>query len=142
MKKTILAVVVILLITGAAFIWLGGSNDTDQSTNKTAQTNQSTTSSTPTENPPAAGATITYTDNGFTPGTLTVKSGTEIKIVNSSSSSIQFSSDPHPEHTDAPELNQDSLAPGASQTIKAGNPGTYGVHNHEDPTKTMTIIVQ
>jgi len=87
-------------------------------------------------------STITYTDNGFSPATLSVKSGTQITIKNDSSHILQFDSDPHPEHTDDIELNVGVIPPGGNQTILVTKTGTHGYHNHANADDTGTIIVQ
>lgn len=105
--------------------------------------------SAPSSQAPAAGggnqsvaATITYTDSGFSPQTVTVKAGDKILIKNGSSAPMEFDSDPHPIHTDDPELNEGVIEPGASATITVNVKGTHGYHNHLDPSQTGTIIVE
>jgi plastocyanin len=143
-KTAVIAVVVIILaVAGGAFA-LTRKNSPKTSTPATiAQTLSETTTKTPlasTETQTAG--TITYTDNGFSPATLTVKSGTVVTIKNSSSSLLQFDSDPHPVHTDDPELNIGVIAPGQSKTITVTQTGTHGYHNHSNPDDTGTLIVQ
>ena len=52
--------------------------------------------------PPAAGSTITITSSGVSPKNLLVSPGTQVTFVNSDSRNHEMTSDPHPEHTDAP----------------------------------------
>ena len=85
-------------------------------------------SCTPSTNP----TTLTIQNNAICPQTLTVTRGTQITVVNSDSRNHEMDSDPHPEHTDCPELNQIGfLAPG--QTRQSGNLNTArkcGMHDH------------
>jgi plastocyanin len=126
------------------------SNQTDeQATISGQEQDPESTAATPTpEQQGGAGnagtttATISYTSNGFAQSTVTVKSGSEITITNSASVTAQPASDPHPQHTDNPELNFGDIAAGQSKTITVTQAGTWGVHDHYQPSKKMTIIVQ
>lgn len=130
MKKIVIIAVAVLLVAGGAFILTNKSDD------KTA------TETSPSVVSDASGAVITYNDNGFTPSSSTVSSGTTVTIKNDSSSSLQFSSDDHPTHTKNPELNAATIEPGQTQTITVTKKGTNGYHNHLDASDTGTIIVQ
>lgn len=89
-----------------------------------------------------AAATITYSDSGFSPSTVTVKSGDTVAIKNTSSSDMQFDSDPHPVHTDDEELNAGPVTPGQTVTFTVTATGTYGYHNHLNPSDTGTIVIK
>jgi plastocyanin len=135
MKKNILiGLIVVVALAGAVYVVLG------RSPSSTQQPSQS--SSGFTESNAQASATITYTDNGFEPGSVTVKVGDTIAIKNNSSSNLQFESDPHPVHTDDPELNVGSVAPGSSMSFKVTTKGTHGYHNHLNPNQRGTIITE
>lgn len=86
-------------------------------------------------------ATITFTDDGFMPSTLTVKKGTVVTVKNSSSNRVQFSSDDHPTHRLDPEINLEVLEPGESASFTAKTVGTHGFHDHIDDSKVGTLIV-
>lgn len=86
-------------------------------------------------------ATITFSDDGFTPSTLTVKKGAKVTVQNNSSKSVQFSSANHPTHTENPEMNLRTLAPGESASYTASTVGTHGYHDHIDESKTGKVIV-
>lgn len=90
----------------------------------------------------AGQAVITYTDEGFSPATLTVTAGTTVTITNESSEDLDFSSDKHPIHTDNTELNQNTLPSGDSETFRVTNAGTWGYHNHLNPDRKGTIVVK
>lgn len=90
-------------------------------------------------------STPTTTDNpnqltisaagAITPSQLTVSPGSRVLFINNHSKPHQIASDPHPEHTDCPEINQVGLlAPGERR--ETGNlitVRTCGVHDHDDP---------
>jgi plastocyanin len=90
----------------------------------------------------AVAATITYTDDGFTPAVTTVKSGETVKITNDSSDHLELDSDPHPAHTDNSELNVGIVAPGQSKTFRLSTKGTWGIHNHLDASNTAEVNVE
>jgi plastocyanin len=93
-------------------------------------------SSTPTTpSTPAGTATVTVTTGGVSPQSLTVARGTRITFVNNDSRTHDMESDPHPAHTDCPELNQVGiLVPGQSRQSGALTvPRSCGYHDHEQP---------
>ncbi len=71
----------------------------------------------------------------LTPSEITVTAGSRVLIVNSHSKPHQIASDPHPEHTDCPEINQVGLL-GPGERRETGNlvtVRTCGLHDHDDP---------
>jgi plastocyanin len=91
--------------------------------------------------------TLTIQNNTICPQALTVTRGTQITIVNADSRAHEMDSDPHPEHTDCPELNQIGfLNPGQSR--QSGNLNTArrcGIHDHTSPDTAglkATITIQ
>jgi plastocyanin len=91
--------------------------------------------------------TLTIQNNAICPQTLTVTRGTQITVLNSDSRTHEMDSDPHPEHTDCPELNQVGfLNPGQSR--QSGNLNTArrcGMHDHTSPDVAglkATITIQ
>lgn len=150
MKKYVIIGVIIAAILIFGGLILMNSNDKPTATNNQASISNSSSTGSSTNSGSQNGsnsdnsssATITYTDSGFSPATLTVKAGTTVTIINTSSQTIQFDSDPHPAHTDDPELNVGTIAPGESKTFKATTTGTFGFHNHLDPNATGTLVVQ
>lgn len=144
MKAVVIIVVIIAILGGGAAVLSKGSN---KDSNTPAQTSAAVSTPTSSSTTPAASDqttenTITYTDNGFTPATLTVKAGTKITVKNASSQPLQFDSDPHPEHTDDPEINIGSIDPGQSQTITVTKTGSHGYHNHLNADDTGTLVVE
>lgn len=89
-----------------------------------------------------AAATITYSANGFSPATTTIKSGQSVTFKNTSSSEVQVDSDPHPIHTDNEDLNVGTIAPGQSKTVVLTKKGAFGFHNHLNPGNTAHITIQ
>jgi plastocyanin len=81
--------------------------------------------------------TITINASGVvTPNDITVSPGTRVTFVNNHNRNHEMNSDPHPEHTDCPAINDVGfITPG--QTKQTGNLNTVrvcGFHDHNDPT--------
>ncbi|HUR34115.1 MAG TPA: hypothetical protein VM032_10000 [Vicinamibacterales bacterium] len=92
-------------------------------------------------------ATITITASGVSPKSVTVPRGSQVEFVNSDGQPHDMTSNPHPEHTDCPELNAVGfLSPG--QRRQSGNlntPRTCGYHDHGNPDRVAlqgSIVVQ
>ena len=80
-------------------------------------------------------ATITITAAGASPRDVTIAPGSRVTFVNNDSALHEMTSDPHPEHSDCPAINDiGSLQPGQSRT--SGNLNTARVcsfHDHRRP---------
>jgi plastocyanin len=135
MKKTwmIVGVVVLLVVIVAAVMW-GGMYSNKPSTSSSNSSSNSTNAS--------VAATITYSNSGFSPATTTVKAGDTVAIKNTSSSTMQLDSDPHPVHTDDADLNVGEVAPGQTKTFVVTHKGTFGFHNHLASSNTAKITVE
>jgi plastocyanin len=91
--------------------------------------------------------TITISSTGVSPKSLTVPRGTQVTFVNNSAVPHDMQSDPHPQHTDCPELaSVGFLSAGQSkQTMNLNTPRTCGYHDHNrefDTTLQGTITIQ
>jgi plastocyanin len=89
----------------------------------------------------AEATTITYTDQGFTPASLSVKSGAALRIINNSSAPLEFSSDNHPSHRENPEMNMSTLQPGQEGIVTVTTPGEHGFHDHLNASRTGILTV-
>jgi hypothetical protein len=90
---------------------------------------------------PVIAATITYTDNGFSPQTTTVASGATVRVANESKEELYFASGPHPQHDLNSELNMKKLAPGKEGMIRVVREGVWSFHNHDNDKHTGIITV-
>jgi len=79
--------------------------------------------------------TITITAAGVSPKTVQVDVGGRVRFINNDTSMHMMGSDPHPDHTECPEINQVGfLLPGQSrETGNLVQPRTCGFHDHERP---------
>lgn len=134
--------VVVLLGVGGYYVLQRSNNATMAPTATTNTTNNPTQPAANSDESKPVAATITYTDDGFEPALTTVKSGDTLKIVNNSSEQLQMDSNPHPVHTDDPELNIGAVEPGTSKTFVLTTRGTWGFHNHLDPGNTAKVDVE
>ena len=93
----------------------------------------SSTSPSPTD-PPVATNTITITSAGVSPKVVSIAQGSRVLFINNDSRTHNMASDPHPDHTDCPEINQVGfLTPGERR--ETGNlviVRTCGFHDHDD----------
>lgn len=103
----------------------------------------------------AAPVTVTYTDAGFSPSTVTVKQGTAVTFVNASTREMRVASDEHPSHTGYDGTNKDTHCAegytgpkpfdecevGMSFTFTFDRAGTWGFHNHRNDDDHGTVIV-
>ena len=84
---------------------------------------------------PPCSLTLMITSAGVGPKTLAVGPGSQVTFVNNDVVAHEMHSDPHPDHTDCPELNQVGfLSPGQSrQTGNLNTIRTCGFHDHAQP---------
>lgn len=98
-------------------------------------------------NTPVATTTITITSSGASPRNITVSPGSRVTFVNNDGRVHEMTSDPHPEHTQCPEINQVGFL-SAGQSRATGNLNTVrtcGFHDHGEPgnqSLTGTIRIQ
>ena len=88
---------------------------------------------------PGGSLTFTITSAGVSPKTLTASAGSQVTFINNDTIPHEMFSDPHPEHTDCPELNQVGfLSSGqARQTGNLNTVRTCGFHDHSQPLNTF-----
>jgi hypothetical protein len=90
--------------------------------------------------------TLVLMNNAICPQALTVSRGSQLTIINQDSDTHEMASDPHPEHTDCPEITVGFLSPG--QTRQSNNLNTArrcGIHDHNNATSQAlkaTITIQ
>ena len=97
----------------------GGSSSTSPSSNVTCSSLPNAT-------------TILILNNAVCPTSLTVTRGSRVTFINNDTRQHEMDSDPHPEHTDCPEINQIGLlVPGQQRdTGNLNTPRRCGFHDH------------
>jgi plastocyanin len=87
--------------------------------------------------PPPTGPTITISSSGVvSPRELAVSPGARVLFVNNDSRRHDMTSDPHPDHSDCPEINQVGVL-NTGQSRETGNlvaVRSCGFHDHDNPT--------
>jgi plastocyanin len=111
----------------------------------------------PTPSPPPSGGggggtpapmsvTITITGNGVTASGSTLASGGTITWMNSDNRTHDMESDPHPQHSDCPNVGSGDLNPGQQRTTAPiTTVRVCGFHDHlnpDSPSMKGTITVQ
>jgi plastocyanin len=97
---------------------------------------------------PPPNTTITITSSGVvSPKNLVVSAGTQVTFVNNSMIDHEMYSNPHPEHTDCPEINNVGLLTPvqSKQTGNLNTVRTCGYHDHiyfMDTSLQGTITIQ
>jgi plastocyanin len=141
--KIAVGIIVAVAVLGGVIFAATKSDSKDGSAGTTAAVKTATpASNNDTANQTPAADIITYTNSGFQPANLSVQSGSKVTIKNISSRPLQFDSDPHPQHTEDPELNVGLVPAGQSVTITVTAKGSHGYHNHLSAGDTGTLIVE
>ncbi|MBI2833301.1 MAG: hypothetical protein HYX76_02620 [Acidobacteria bacterium] len=83
----------------------------------------------------SGGTTITITASGVVPKEIQVSPGSRVTFVNNDTRQHDMASDPHPDHSDCPEINSVGfLQPGRSgMTDNLVTVRTCGYHDHDQP---------
>ncbi len=132
------AVIVVMTVAACGGGSSGGGTPTTPTT-PTSPTNPTT---------PTDTATITIgADGRVTPSSVTITRGGRVTMINNHNQAHDMSSDPHPEHTQCPELNGWGFL-SAGQQRTSGNLNTArtcGFHDHNLPDNANlrgSVIIQ
>lgn len=166
MTKVFVWLIGIVIVLGAAYVWLTHSSapavdtsgtvpsiDMSSSTPSAASTTTNTTSSSGTGAPMTA--TVTYDGNSFSPSTVTVRAGGTVSFTDTSGT-MWIASDPHPVHNgyDGTTRQQhcasgytgaapfDECSAGSSFSFTFKKIGSWGYHDHLNSGARGTIVVQ
>ncbi|MCL5433006.1 MAG: cupredoxin domain-containing protein [Patescibacteria group bacterium] len=138
MNKIILFAIVILIVIGGGILLLTNKSTKQQDLSSTENTiNESLPTGIPKNQ-----STITVTQSGYEPNVITVKTGTVVTWLNKSGQLVTVNSDPHPTHQNYSPLNLGEFDDGSSVQLTFDKAGTYGYHNHLNPSQTGTIVVE
>ena len=160
MNKTIIVIIIVAVALVGGYFFLRGlrSSPREASAPPVSGTSDKATPQQPTSQTPATEEKIvTYTDSGYSPGTLTVKRGETVTFKNQSSQSMWTASALHPTHrvysgTSLDEHCQGSantafdackgILPGGLWSFKFDKTGTFKYHNHLSPKDSDAIVVE
>ena len=127
---------------------------TDTTTNTTNETNTTTGTNDTSPSTPTS-ATVTYTDSGFSPSSVTIKKGGTVKFVDQRNGSMWIGSAPHPAHTGYDGTSRtthcapgytgpapfDQCSPGASYSFTFDKVGTWPYHDHMNSSSFGKVVV-
>lgn len=130
--KLVTALLVVVVIAGGAILLTGKKKDNPSSGSTGGNTGSNA----------SVAATIAFDGSKFSPELTTIKAGSTIKVTNNSDQELFMASDPHPTHTDEPELNAGEVKSHESVTVSVTKVGTWGYHNHENPNEHGRIKVE
>ena len=141
-KTTILGIIASFALVLSACSLYNKTPSQDQTTEQAQSKTQGQTQQSQDE----SAATITFAGGSVSPATVTIKSGESITWENKGTSAVQVASNPHPTHTDNRELTSGqstlSLEAGALETVSLTKKGTWGFHDHLNPSVKGTVVVQ
>lgn len=87
--------------------------------------------------------TVFYTDKGFSPSSIEIKSGETVQFANNSSGGMWTASGPHPSHAAYPEFDAKKNIPsGEIYEFTFTKIGEWKYHNHTKAGMYGTIIVK
>jgi plastocyanin len=133
------AIVVVIVLLGG-WLLLRSGNSGQQVLTPTVLPTQ-TIEATP--SPATSSVTVSITDAGFVPANITVKPGTTVTFVNNGQQAHWVASNPHPTHTDLPGFDaKHAMAPGESYVFVFEKIGTWGYHDHLNPSTMGAVVVQ
>lgn len=158
-KKTYIIIAVVAVVVVAGIIFFVSSNSGTPSYQAPPATPPTASPATPpaAQNPSAPSPAqstqyvVSYTDSGFSPTTLIVPKSATVIFKNSASDDMRVASNPHPVHSGYPTIGGcvsstfdscNNISPGTSWSFKFDVVGTWGFHNHLNPSEGGTIVVQ
>lgn len=158
MKKNTILILTSAIILIAVFSLYFTQNKTSESASNSNQINSQTTPSIPaSDNNEPSLNTIEMSSTGFSPSTLTIKQGESVIFKAVDSSNRWPATDIHPSHklypgsdiskcgTQEQSTTFDScgtISEGSTYEFTFNEKGTWRYHDHKQPSKTGTIIVE
>src|SRR3989344_8702098 len=145
MNRNPIGVIIVLIIVIAGGWYLFSRTSTKGPAPETSVTNQESTS-----------VTVTYTDQGFSPASVSIPLGAMVTFVNQSPKNMWVASAMHPEHTVYSGTSLAQHCPdttgtafdeckgdpsGSSYSFRFNKAGEWKYHDHIDATKFGTVIV-
>lgn len=153
-KKIAIVLILVVIILGGYFLF---KNPKAQAPSTETQTTTQTTGDTSNIITPESPTVITYTDTGYSPKALTIKLGETVTWANDSSLNMWTASAMHPSHivysgTSLSEHCPDTAGtsfdackgtvPGGTWSFTFNKKGTWGYHDHLNPSNFGKIIVE
>lgn len=149
-------IVLIIVIVGGWFLFRGTPAQAPTVTDQTASVVSTTTDAVATTTPIAPAVTVNYTDQGFSPKSVSISLGTVVTFVNQSSGNMWVASAVHPAHAaysgtslsqhcpDTTNISFDectAVASGNSFSFTFTKAGTWKYHNHTKASDFGAVTV-
>ncbi|OGY91474.1 MAG: hypothetical protein A3B31_00565 [Candidatus Komeilibacteria bacterium RIFCSPLOWO2_01_FULL_53_11] len=151
MNRNVIGIIAVIVVIGGGWYMLRGA-PTAAPILPVTETPAGTGATTTT----ATGVTVAYTNQGFSPTSVTVPLGTAVTFINQSSGNMWVASAAHPTHTvySGTSLNQHcpdttnstfdecvAVTSGNSYSFTFNKVGDWKYHNHANASQTGTVIV-
>lgn len=153
-KNSIIGIVLVVMVAGGGAYYFSHNVDSDDVNVGLEQAASSNVQASSTASKVVPGSiVVTYTNGGFSPKTLTVKSGTKVTFLNNTTNRMWVASNPHPSHEgysgttrnqhcpDTMGISFDQCSIGNSYTFTFAKVGTWAYHNHAADEDGGTIVV-
>lgn len=155
-RNLIIAAIIALIALGVFFFFANRNASAPEDTS----IQQAAAPETPAEQAAPVAQTVTYTDDGFSPQTVTIAVGDTVTFVNNSSGRMWVGADEHPTHTeydgtstrehcsngnatsDAVFDQCEGTTAGTSWSFTFTKAGTFDYHNHARAAEGGTVIVR
>lgn len=149
MKKSTIIPMILALLIGVGTAVFVAQRESGKDTQQTGEQRQTAEEAPSTDADEAetteviADHTVAYTDDGYNPDDITVAAGETVEFRNESSGELWTASDQHPAHTDLPDFDAGSgIGTGQSYSFTFSESGTWGYHNHLQPSHTGVVRVE
>ena len=141
-KALLAGIVLLVVVLGGLALVSKKSNKTSSQTTQPTQLTQTTSIPKQNNDLVVKEVVITVTKTGFKPQTVTVKTGTRLTWINKSGADVSVNSDDHPTHLLYREFNLGAFPVNSSVQLVTSKPGKYTYHDHLNPDRTGTVIVE
>lgn len=150
-NRIVIAVIAVLILVGLGFWFFSNRDDNSTGTQQPVTNNEELPvgndetqvgdETLPSEE--LEPVTITSTDSGFSPSTITIKLGQRVVFKNNGSVPIEPASDDHPSHKDYSEFDSKNPVPvGGTYEFTFAKRGAWGYHDHLNSSVTGTVVVE
>ena len=152
-NNTIIAIIVIALVVIGGYFLISSKASAPETDGTSMPANENNLGDDQSE------TVVTYTEDGFSPATITVKVGDTIRFANDSTSAMWVAADEHPTHTsyDGTSTKEHCVDgastngafdmchrgdPGATWTYTFTKAGSFDYHNHARASHGGTVVVE
>jgi plastocyanin len=145
MNKGIIAVLILAILALVGF-WFFVINDQEADTTQiepVTNTTPSETNNDDEEEHESKNVEASYDGSKFTPNEIKIQHGSTITFVNNSQKAMWVASDVHPTHEELAEFDaKRGVEPGETYSFTFEQPGTWGFHDHLNPTAVGVVVVE